>query len=302
MEGHKNYEPKVAIILLNWNGINDTVPCIKSLLAMTYTNYKIFVSDNNSTNDEAVKIKDMFPSVRVIASKENFGFAEGNNVAIRTAQREYNPNYFWILNNDTEVEPKSLQELVQYADTNSIVGSTIYYWQSQKIYCLAGGKINSWTGIDTLYGARKIIKEIQPPKKLDYISGCSMLIPQNIFEHIGLFDNKYFLYNEESDLCVRATQVGFKQVYAPSSIVYHKFAQSSGHLSYTYVYYFLRNKLLFMKKHTPWYKKFSYIFSYSVYYVGGSFLLSLLRGNYKAIGAIQKGIADALHNKYGKML
>jgi GT2 family glycosyltransferase len=159
----------------------------------------------------------------------NLGFAGANNIGINIALSDEKTKYVWILNNDTEVDPDSLTELVNCykADLNNgIVGSVLLYMHSRKTVQAIGGYYNSWFGVSRhIFGGRKFDqKEIDgfDFSKMDYVVGASMLISRDFIVKVGLMDANYFLYGEDIDWSIRAKKMNLKLMCASKSIVYHK--------------------------------------------------------------------------------
>ncbi len=202
--------PRVGIVTINWNGIDDTVACVESLLALTYPSFHVFIVDNGSGNDEASRLNERFtgdPRVTVIRNPRNDGYAEGNNIGIRRARSSGWDDYVWIVNNDAAVDPAALDHLIGAAGDAAnvgVVGSTILYPDKRTAYALGGGTLNLWTGIDRLIGARRIWDRTTQPKRIDYVSGASFCISRAALDRLVGFDPDYFLYSEEADFCVRA--------------------------------------------------------------------------------------------------
>ena len=237
---------KVAIIILNWNGKEDTIECLESLKHITYPNYEILLVDNGSTDGSVECFRERYPGMEIIENGENLGFAEGNNVGIRRAMDE-GVDYVLLLNNDTVVDPKFLGELVKVAKGDErigIVGAKILNYYDRTIdFC--GGNINWWIG------QPYHIKE-EYCGKTDFITGCAMLIKKEIFEKGLFFDKVYFLYFEDADLCEKVKRIGYFLEVTNKSIVYHKISRSSkknGTKSDFFVYYFARNRIIFNKRY-----------------------------------------------------
>lgn len=295
-------EPSVGIIIVNWNGITDTSKCVESLQKLTYGAYKIFVVDNASEHNEIQELEKLLSAeVDFIKNGDNFGFAEGNNIGMRYAKRVYNPEYFWILNNDTEVDPNSLSELVRTAQSDArigITGSSIRYWNSTLTYCLGGGTLSLWTGYDHLVGSKKMYTTPTVSSKLSYVSGCSMLIRRDVVDRLTGFDPDYFLYSEEVDLCIRATRAGFTLAHSPASLVFHKSAQSTGYDSPRYIYYFLRNKLILMKKNARLWQYPTYILFFLFYYCCGFTWRYWIKNKRLPLSIIHKSIVDFINRRW----
>lgn len=262
-------KPLVYIIILNWNGLCDTLECLKSLQKIDYLNYKVVVVDNGSKNKEAEIIKKEFPEVEVIENKENKGFAEGNNIGIRLALGR-GAHYVLLLNNDTLVSRDFLDILVDFSQRSEKIGAVgpkIFYYNSNKIW-FNGGKIWWWIGVNRHLEKGKENKKskIQEPKEVDFITGCCILMKRKAIEKVGLLDPVYFSYFEDADWCLRAKKLGYKCFIVPKAIIWHKVSAGWGIKGTSRItpfqsYYYSRNALIFAKKNLTGFKKFFYLFS-----------------------------------------
>lgn len=247
-------KPFVTIIVLNWNGHNDTRECLNSLQGIVYPNYHIVLVDNASTDDSIAILSETYPGLTIVENEENLGFSEGNNVGIRYALSQ-GADYIWILNNDTVVDPSALTALVDVAQTDTkigILGSKIFYYDEPDILWFAGGPMD-WHNLETPHVGinQKDYGQYDEIKNYDRVAGCSMLVTRKLCEQIGLMDPAYFLYVEEVDWCLRAWASGFRVVYAPGSKVYHKVSKAVQLLEAgekVFSYYKTRNFLYLLKK------------------------------------------------------
>jgi GT2 family glycosyltransferase len=244
-------KPKVAIILLNWNRADLTIECVRSLKAIDYPDHELIIVDNASTDGSADALKSRCPDVRLLVNNRNLGFAGGNNVGIRYAMGQ-KADYVLLLNNDTEADPRFLSELVAAAEADpkiGIAGSKIYYFSEPKRLWYAGGKVNLWKGDTHHVGENEVdAGQYDGPGDTDYVSGCAMLIRRSVLEEIGLLDERMFLYYEDSDYCMRARRHGFRVVYVPSSVVWHKVSSTTGRVKDLQLFYGTRNMLIFEKR------------------------------------------------------
>jgi len=255
--------PKVFIIVLNWNRQKDTLDCLKSIRKLTVGDYilETIVVDNGSTEKLALK------NVKVISNRENLGFAGGNNVGIKYAL-ENGADYVLVLNNDTLVDRNLVMELLKVARKYKDFGAAspkIYfaggfeyhkdrYKKSQlsKVIWYAGGKID-W---DNVYGKTRGVDEVDTGdydsiEETDFATGTCLFMTKYSLKKTGLFDEKYFMYYEDTDLSVRMKEKGLKVLYVPNALVWHKVAQSSGVGSELNDYFISRNRLLFGIRHAP---------------------------------------------------
>ncbi|MBE2904513.1 glycosyltransferase family 2 protein [Anoxybacillus flavithermus] len=255
----------VAIIILNWNAYDDTFECLKSLEHLTYPYFHVFLVDNASQDNSFDKLQEDYKEgkfnvpITFIQTGANLGFAGGNNVAIKEAYNQ-GYQYFWMLNNDTVVDPNALTPLVEALEKDKqvgIVGSKIYYYGTNKIW-FAGGKVNTWTGATKHIGIKEEdIGQYDRQSEVDYITGCSLCFRKEVIENVGYMFEDYFLYYEETDWNIRARQNNWSIKFVPDSIVFHKISASSGgeENPAPYVgYYDIRNSLVFIKRTQPDYK------------------------------------------------
>lgn len=242
---------KVAVIVLNWNGLADTSDCLVSLGATTYPNYETIVMDNGSSGDDARVLQERFgDSIQLIASPENLGFAGGSNLAISDALSE-DADYVLLLNNDVTVDPNFLDELVGAAQglpDAAALCPKMYFRDRPTVICSTGGRVNPWAGTAHQVGRGDQDRgQHEGIAVRDYADGACMLIRREVLERVGLLDEEYFAYWEETDWCARAAEAGYKCYYVPSARVWHKAARSQSPDS-DYYYLFRRNALLFLRK------------------------------------------------------
>ena len=228
--------PKVSIITLNWNGLEDTIECLESLRKITYPDYEIIVVDNGSKGNDAQVLQERFGNyIHLIKNDKNYGFAEGNNIGIRYALNNCQPDYILLLNNDTVVDPEFLTEMIKVAEGRpsiGITGSKIYYYYQPNRIQAVGGKINWWLGDIETYGEEEDIGQYDNIAERDYVFGTSFLIKKAVIQKISLIDPFFFLGMDEYDYCTRARRADFKVVYVPSSKLWHKAGASKAKLPY----------------------------------------------------------------------
>ncbi len=233
----------VSIVLLNWNRWPDTNACIDSLKRLNYGNFDIIVVDNDSSDDSLQCIAESHPDICLLRSKSNVGFARGCNIGIRHALKA-GSDYVWLLNNDTTVEPGALTAMVNLAESDNrlgAVGSILFHMdRPEQIQAWGGGTINLWTGRS---------RHRWRAGKVDYLTGASMLLRKKILESVGLLDEQFFMYWEDSDLCFRIRAAGWHLGVATDSHLYHKESASSGKGSRRQTRYFNTSAIRFYRKH-----------------------------------------------------
>jgi GT2 family glycosyltransferase len=255
------HQSLVYIVVLTWNGKPDTLECLNSLRLVEYRNFRILVVDNASTDGTCEAIKKQFPDVELIVNRENLRFAGGNNIGIRYAL-EHGADFVLLLNNDTVVDKHFLTYLTVAAATNpqiGMVGPKIYYFGDQQRLWFAGGKIVWWKGLISHIGIReKDHGQYDTQGETDYITGCCVLVRRSVIESIGMLDERYFIYGEDADWCVRAIRKGYKLVFVPASIICHKVSVSAGgHLSWFKNWNKLKSTLRLLARYAKWYQWFT---------------------------------------------
>lgn len=236
--------PRVAVIVVNWNGREVTLECLRSLSALTYPNVDVIVVDNASSDGSAEAIRTAYPNVTVLAMPENLRFAGGNNAGMREALAR-GAGMVLLLNNDTVVDPDFLTHLVSRIETDPTYGMAapkIYYFDQPDRIWFAGGVISMWTGTMRHIGIREAdCGQHNAVQEIDYASGCCILIPAGVIGTVGMLDESYHMYTEDADWSMRVRRAGYTIVYEPSARIWHKLSVSAGgHLSR----FKLKNKFL----------------------------------------------------------
>ena len=273
---------RVQIIVLNWNGWQDTLVCIASLQKLEYSSFGLMVVDNGSSDDSTAHLLAHRPAVELIQTGSNLGFGGGCNVGIRKAL-ERGVDFIWLINSDATADPLALSALVQVAEANdqvAAVGSVLYEaGQPDRIQLWGGGTVKLWTGRSHHQRA---------PAPLDFISGASLLLRREALLTAGLFDEQlFFMYWEDTDLGFRLRAAGWQLAVAPASRVWHKQSASLGQRSPLLDEYFTRSGVRFLRRHAP-------VPLLSVLFLVGSLLAKrLLMGELARARAVFNGLAGA---------
>ncbi|MBI4039709.1 glycosyltransferase family 2 protein [Candidatus Daviesbacteria bacterium] len=244
---------KVFVIVLNFNLKKDILDCLSSLnkLSVVSCQLSVVVVDNASADGSPQAIKEQFPKVALIENKQNLGFSGGNNVGIKYAL-EQGADFVLILNPDTVVDENLVDELQAATRRHhkvGIFGPKIYFYIPDIQIWYAGGQLD-WDNILASHvGVDQIDKgQFSKEQATDFVSGAAMFVRREVFDKVGLFDERYFLYYEDSDLCIRAQQAGFDLIFTPRAFLWHKNAAATGLGSPLQDYYITRNRLLFAQK------------------------------------------------------
>lgn len=242
--------PRVGIVILNWRKPAEIIDCLASLGRQSYANYEIIVVDNDSRNGSLERIRALYPAVRVVENDHNLGFAGGSNVGIREALAR-SAQYVLLLNDDTEVAPDMLSQLVAVAEADpgvGIVGPSILYFDPHDTIWSAGGAVDRYGSARHLHvdAPARVLETIQV-SDVDYVTGCAMLISRQVLDAVGALDERFFAYFEETELCARARRAGFRIVLVPHARMWHKIGQTERAQSRFYLYLMARNRLLYVR-------------------------------------------------------
>lgn len=249
--------PLVSINILNWNGKTLLAECLDSVLKTTYKPIEIIVADNGSTDGSVAFIAENYPSVKIVDNVSNLGYAAGNNRGFAFASG----SYFVTLNNDVIVTPDWLNEPVALLnalpDTGIISCTQLNYYANDRIDSLFISPniqlMHTKIGYGLLFSA---CENYSRPGYVFAANGAAAMYRATLIKELGGFDERFFAYHEESDLCMRAFLSGWNCVYSPKSIVYHKVSQSFGKFPDKLIYYGERNRYWYIFKNFP----LSYIF------------------------------------------
>jgi len=256
----------VFVSIIDFNGRENTIDCLNSIAKINKDDFELTVLVINNSKEKLNLPSFPDLKIKMIENGKNLGFAGGQNVGIKYAL-ENGADFVLILNNDTVIDKNLISALIKTANLDvGIVAPKIYFAKGfefhkarykeedlGKVLWFAGGKmdfanvIGHHRGVDDVDHGQYEKEEI-----IDFASGCAMLINKDVFQKLGLFDEKYFLYYEDNDLCQRAKKHGFKILYNPKAFMWHKNAGSAGGSgSSLQDYYITRNRMLFGMKFAP---------------------------------------------------
>lgn len=253
---------QVFIIILHYKGKEFTDQCLQSVKKLKTKDFRIeTIVVNNNPQEKLDKLKKRFPQFVFLETGENLGFTGGNNFGIKRALNG-GADYVFLVNNDTILDKDILIELFKVAEKRKKAGvfsPKIYFapnyeyhhdrYQKKergKVLWFAGGIID-WKNVITKHRGVDEVDQGQYDqiRETDYVSGCGMFVRRKVFEEIGLLDEKYFLYSEDSDFSVRAEKTGWQLLFVPRAKMWHFNAASSEIGGSLHDYYFTRNWLLF---------------------------------------------------------
>jgi GT2 family glycosyltransferase len=297
--------PRVLIVLVNYNGFEYTRECINSLLNLDYPRYDIFTVDNGSNDGSGKKLAELFKGSIIYAELPiNLGVTGGNNRGIEYAVSN-NYDYILFLNNDTTVEPIFLSKMI---NASIEYGSSLIV---PKIICFYDrNKLDHFVGIDVDWSTAQPFNYVPYPEdipdlnkriEIGVASTCCLLVPISLPKKIGMMDESYFMYYDDSDFTIRARRAGFRMVYEPESIIYHKCNMTTKNQqpSYFEFYLQLRNVYYFYRKLCDEPLKKMLFLSKTSLYIAVHLFYSLLRGNRKKFTVCCLIISDIIAKKMG---
>lgn len=240
-----------SVVVANYNGVNLVEECLDSLLSQTYRDIEVIVADNGSQDGSCEFIEKKYShKVKLIRSTTNTGNAGGNNIGINAALGEY----IIILDNDTKLDRRFVEELIQAVGTDEKVGmcapKLLTYGRPNIVD--AAGMLIYKDGLNQGRGRFEFDRgQYESIEEIIYPSGCGPLYKRIMLDEIGLFDEDFFAYAEDTDIGLRARLMGWKALYVPKAIVYHKISQTSGQYSTLKLFYAERNRLYVVIKNYP---------------------------------------------------
>jgi GT2 family glycosyltransferase len=286
---------RTAIIILNWNNAADTVACLRSVTNADYGALEVVVVDNGSTDDSVACIRTAFPHMRIIETGCNLGYAGGNNVGIRQVLAE-GFDFVCILNNDTTVEPSFLNPLIAVLAARPDVGIVTPLVAEQStgagVWAL-GQRVNRWTATVSREHAGAPVTAWRgcEPFAVEAASGAAMLVERSVFEQAGLMDERFFLYYEETDWCLRLRKLGIQIFAVPESVVHHRVSATLGQTSPVIDYYMTRNHFLLLCRTIG--RQLLAVSAFTVKPEGG---LRIPRRNARLLA-----LRDAMRGRWGRM-
>lgn len=244
----KPISEKIAIIILNWNGKEDTLHCLNSLKHLEPIPHEIIVVDNGSSDDSVHAIRTHHPEVTLIENSDNLGFAGGNNIGIRYALQT-EATHLLLLNNDTEVDSHLLTAFMNHFRQHpeaGILGGKIHLWKERTLLDHWGGRWNPKKAQFDLLGLHQPA-DTPIPDEIDYVCGAALMAPRATWKSVGLLEERFFLIWEDSDFCFRAKKSGLQIQICPEAHLWHKVSASFVSRPHS-TYFWWRNRLLWIER------------------------------------------------------
>lgn len=293
--------PSTYVVVVNWNGGDQNLSSIRSLLDQDLPEQAIVFVDNGSTDGSRERVLNAFPGVRLIANRDNLGFGDGVNQGMRLAL-ELGAAYVFLSNNDIEFPPGTLRLLQQSLEENpafGVVGPRVLYKEDPGRVWAAGGTLSYRQNLTTLIAHRRPdVAELHRTFVVDFVPGCALLVRRAVLEEAGLMEGDYFAYLEDVDFCVRAKAHGFGVACVGEAVAFHSPHHSTGGgYNPRRKYMMAVNAIWFLRRHgtpTEWMR----FFVYDVLTLPPLFVAGLFNGRARAVLAKLRGTLDGARGRH----
>jgi GT2 family glycosyltransferase len=289
--------PRVFIVILNWNGLRDTLECLGSVARLDYPHRQTVVVDNGSSDGAPAQLKAAYPDIALLENGRNLGYTGGNNVGIRFALTQ-GADYVWLLNNDLVVEPASLSRLVARAEHDGRLGmlTPLTYDYHRRDRLQFWGVLADMSRQNIVDAPEPLGGQPAPDNVL--LWGTALFVRSSVIRRIGYLDDRYFAYHEDLDFSLRAIKAGYRTTVETTAVVYHKWASSSGTDSPMRHHLLTRNWYLFWKSHLEGVQRYTYAPKYLAWALRDAISLRDA-GAPAAADACLDGAWSALRGKFG---
>jgi GT2 family glycosyltransferase len=294
--------PSVAAIVLNYNGRDLTFRTVESLRGLTHDDLEIVVVDNGSSDGSHAAVRAELPDVTALRVEVNQGISVGLNAGITYAMEE-GFDYLLILNNDIEVHPAMLTEMLALAESDptiGCVGPKTYYHADRHRLWSAGGIIRFRESVTRERGMRDLDRgQYDRDQEMDYINGCAMLVPRRVVEAIGLWDPIYRVGVEDADWCMRMKRAGFRCWYAHRALLWHMVSPTTGGYKPGRTFQTGRGTAIFVRRFASPLQKLSF-WGALLLALPAAYLRELPGGNQAAAVAKLRGALDGWRAPLGR--
>ena len=289
---------KLTVITLNWNGLEDTRALLPTLLACRMPEdwtLEAVVVDNGSTDGSVAALRAEFPAVEVLALPKNKRFAGGNNAGLAHALAS-GADAIALLNNDTKADPGLFERLLLALEQDPAAGAAaplIYYGAPSGRIWYAGARAVPALGLTAHRGLRTLDRgQYRSVERTGYLTGCCLLARREVWEKVGPLDERYFIYAEDVDWCLRARRAGYGLLFVPTARLWHEVSASSGTLSRWKIYQRTRANLTLFATHARGLARLTWLPCYAAQELARMVWL-MARGHVAAALAVPRAFVDA---------
>jgi len=293
---------KLAVIVVNYNGRPYIGDCLRALASSRYRPETVVCVDQASSDGSAEFVAAEFPEVTLLRSHSNTGFTGGVNLAAERCLATQHDAVV-LLNPDTVVDPDSLGRLVSAARRHpkSILAAAVRLFDPPHVSGTYAGAMRWWCGRVAVPPAVRSSSDSTADQRVTTASGCCLFIPAEAFRDVGLLDESYFLYFEDADFLERATSRGYEVWYVPSAVVLHKESSATGgRQSPLAIYYFIRNRHYFVRKHRRHTVVYAVFLTYALADVAARFVRYIVTGRPALAAAVMRGAVDGWLRRVGR--
>lgn len=300
MTSPSNNRPPVGVVIVNWNLKDSLRETLQSFRKVDYPNLQIVVSDNASTDGSPAMVKEEFPEVVLLTREKGLGYAKGASIGLEYLMEK--TKYIFSTTNDVEVDPKMINQLVDFAEKTSdvgVVGTKILFFDRPDKIWHAGGVINPLHGHPRHLGwERKDHPRYDDTRECDFVTGCGFLLRSEALKKAGCFKEDLVFYAEDAELCYRIRENGYRIVYLPGARMWHKVETTLAKNRSVQLQYSTRNSLYLIKRHrVGWYPLSLWVYLCAVCPAKMLFFVLCLR--WANARGIWRGIRDWRIGKYG---
>jgi GT2 family glycosyltransferase len=286
--------PSVACIVLSYQGKALVLQTLESLYRLDYPRYRVVVVDNGSSDGTYEAVAAAWPQATLLRVEHNQGISVGLNLGIRHVL-EAGDDYLLLLNNDIEVRPDMVTELVAVAESDPSIGAVgpkAYYYSDRNRIWSAGGQLHFRQSITDERGNLELDSgQYERTEEMDYVNGCAMLVPRRAQLDVGLWDGTFLVSVEDADWCMRAKKKGWRCFYAHRAVLWHMVSPTTGGYKPGRTFQTGRSTMLFVRKHANLLQWASFLFFFLLA-VPAAYLRELRRGNQAAAVAKLRGAWD----------
>lgn len=298
---HAGPRPRVMALVLNYNGLEVTLKTLESLCALDYSEIDLVVVDNGSTDGSWQAVAERFPTVEQIKVPDNRGISHGMNFGLRHGVRG-GYDYVLVLNNDIEVAPDMVGEMVNVAETSPTIGAVgpkaFYYWDRDRLWS-AGGLIRFKESVTRERGDGELDQgQYDRDEEVPYVNGCAMLVRRQALIDTGLWDSTFYLGVEDADWCMRMKQQGYTCWYAHRAVLWHMISQSTGVYKPGRTFHTGRSTALFVRKFAGPLQWLTFCL-FTLVALPLAWLRELPKGNAQAAVSKLKGILEGMRVPLG---
>jgi GT2 family glycosyltransferase len=293
-------KPPVGVVIVNHNLRDSLRETLASFRKVNYPGLQILVSDNASSDGSQDMVRKEFPKVRLLAHAVEQGYAGAATLGLAALADEC--TYLFSTTNDVTVDPEIISVLVNYAEAHpdtAVMGCKIFYFSRPDWLWHAGGRINPLHGHSSHYGwNRKDRPRYNRIRECDFLTGCGFLLRSDVLKKVGFHKTDLIFYSEDSDLCYRCKEAGYKVVYIPTAVMWHKTSTTLARNRPVQLHYSTRNALYVVQHHKVGFHPFTFwVFLFIVNPL--KMAAFLLLGQWRNAGGVWRGIRDWRHGRFG---